>query len=218
MNKSRKTDEMKQFEFENALQITALLKDWSIEIFVMFLLMCGILRGDVIGLLYILIVGLVLCMRRTQVKRCWTSFFVMFAFFVLIQYFLRIGLPVEGFYNGYADIIVPSYAATKTYEKVTGNITNSSSTLIQTFEATSLYFGNATNFTKIKPANDEQHKKDMVDASRALIRWLCIKMDDPIILIFDLIILSVMTAIHSMFRFIKQLRPDEKRQLLEIVL
>ena len=63
---------------------------------------------------------------------------------------------------------------------------------------------------------DEQHKKDIVDASRALIRWLCIKMDDPIILIFDLIILSVMTAIHSMFRFIKQLRPDEKRQLLKL--
>ena len=41
-------------------------------------------------------------------------------------------------------------------------------------------------------------------------------MDDPIILIFDLIILSVMTAIHSMFRC-QATRPDETT-VIEIVL
>ena len=47
-------------------------------------------------------------------------FFVMFTFFVLIQYFLRIGLPIEGFFNGYADIIVPPYTAPKPQKRQLG--------------------------------------------------------------------------------------------------
>ena len=95
--KKRKTEEMKKFEFENLLQIAALLKDWNIEICTICLLMCSILRGDMIGLVYLFVAFFMMKMDRWDVEFFWTAFFLIFTFIMLAQYLLRVGLPIDGF-------------------------------------------------------------------------------------------------------------------------
>ena len=220
--KNRKTEEMRKFEFENLLQIAALLKDWNIEICTICLLMCSILRGDMIGLVYLFVAFFMMKMDRWDVEFFWTVFFLIFTFIMLSQYLLRVGLPIDGFFNGYADYFAPAYVPPEGKSApVNATITNSS---LKT-SSQSLPIGGISNATNATVSSlgteqlaieDERTKRENIYKSRALLRWLSIKVEDPIVLIYDLIILAMMTGIHGIFRFINNLSEDEKLQMLKL--
>jgi hypothetical protein len=171
------------------------MRGWEVERLIAALTLSAVLRGDVMSVCQLSAAGMLMVIPRAKAKQYWLRLNLTFALLLLGQYVVRLGLPVAGYTEGYANGIFASAGAASNTD--TGNAGNAS-----------LHLWNATRNSTSATLDTSSYENRF-----AILRWFSFQIDAPIILMLDVLILTVMVAHSKLFEMEDSLDRQEAYHL-----
>jgi hypothetical protein len=166
-------DERKSNLLDYKVQVVSFFYGWEVERFIAVVAISSAFRGDVVGMLHLTVAGAFMLLPREKCRSWWNYVMTLFTAVFVFQYVMRLGTWVEGYTDGFLDVFEPS--STSVFSHVV----------------------NAT-FNTTKTVQKSTLNAD-VEKTRAILRWLSIQNDDPVLAIWDALILALMILHQKLF-------------------